>query len=179
LLFLKKKKEDLSKQKINNTIALKIENNNDVDQFINNLIEKSLDYQSVTLSQKGYLQDQVNSDLFNYLSQRLKDTLNFDNPNFVETEKELSLPETKEEVQLSKHGENLQNQLDNIIKHKSEILKYLEDNDFGKAELYLVGGRTINKDLKEDSDLDIIIKVEKTPFDNKKESENKMIGYFG
>jgi len=67
---------------------------------------------------------------------------------------------------LQKHGKSLQQQSNNLVENINKIKEFLKSKGFGNSEIYLVGGRITNKNLIEDSDLDLILKVEKTPFDN-------------
>jgi hypothetical protein len=166
-------KKALSSMKITNFATITATSIEAMERQIDEIISKSMNYDTISFNTaKGYFQDvkESNPELFNYGSQRLKGRFGITNPGFEEV---IEQPIQNKEGILKTHAQSLQNQLNTIIANKEEILKYLEDNDFGKAELYLVGGRTIGKDLKEDSDLDIIIKVEKTPFDNKKEFEKQ------
>ena len=110
-----------AKQNLNNYSSISINSKEDVDKVIKDIIAKSIDFSKIAFQTKGYLQNEINSDVFNYFSQRVLDTFGIKNNNFEGeisqiNEDVLPLPKTKEEVQLSKE--------------QSEAIKGIEINSY-------------------------------------------------
>lgn len=129
-LFITSKQdgEIFQKQKQSNYLSVDISSKEDVDKFINNLLAKSLDYSQISLQAKGYLQDQVNSELFDYFSQRLYDATNIPNPNF-QNQKDLLPSQEMEEQPIQqveskevKPSEQIYPQLGNKTQSENVIL---------------------------------------------------------
>jgi len=81
-------KKALTQQKITNFATMVAIDKDVIDRQIDEIISKSMGYDTISFNlSKGYFQDikESNPELFNYGSQRLKDTFGITNPNFEET----------------------------------------------------------------------------------------------
>jgi hypothetical protein len=79
--------EALKSGKVVNFATMTAKNKETIDRQIDEIISKSMGYETISFdTTKGYFQDirESNPELFNYGSQRLKDTFGITNPNFEE-----------------------------------------------------------------------------------------------
>ena len=160
-------KKALTQQKITNFATMVAIDKDVIDRQIDEIISKSMGYDTILFNlSKGYFQDikESNPELFNYGSQRLKDTFGITNPNFEEMYEEggeidyIKLASDKIMNQIKLTAEDLekgQEFVDFIESQKQEVVEQPIQNKETAESIYSkLGSKTQSENVILPKDVD-------------------------